>query len=327
MKTGRIVVTGGAGFIGSNVVKALNDRGETRILVVDHLSQGPKWKNLVGLRFEDYLDREDFLKSIEENKFYDLKAIIHLGACSDTTVHDLHFLYKNNYVYSQKLCLYALKNGIRFVYASSAATYGDGSLGFNDDEEQLYELKPLNPYGFYKHLFDLWAYQKGFLNSIAGLKYFNVFGDREFHKGDMRSVALKAYEQIKKDGKVRLFKSYHPDYEDGGQLRDFIYVKDAVEVTLFFMEHPQINGIFNVGTGKARSFKDLVIAVFKALDLPPKIEYIDMPEQLKKQYQYFTEANLSKLRKVGYNSPMLELEEAIKEYVKFLEEHSKYFLG
>lgn len=327
MKSDKIVVTGGAGFIGSNIVKALNDKGETHILIVDHLSQGLKWKNLVGLRFEDYLDREDFLKFVEENKLNNLKAIIHLGACSDTTVNDLHFLYKNNYVYSQKLCLYALKNGIRFIYASSAATYGDGSLGFNDNEECLYKLKPLNPYGFYKHLFDLWAYQKGFLNSIVGLKYFNVFGDREFHKGDMRSVALKAYEQIKKDGMVRLFKSYHPNYEDGGQLRDFIYVKDAVEITLFFMEHPQINGIFNVGTGKARSFKDLTTAVFKALGLPPRIEYIDMPENLKKQYQYFTEADLSKLKKVGYNKPMRELEEAIKEYVKFLEEHSQYFLG
>ncbi len=327
MKRGRIVVTGGAGFIGSNVVKALNDQGESRILVVDHLSEGPKWKNLVGLRFEDYLDREEFLKLLEENRIDSLRAIIHLGACSDTTVHDLYYLYKNNYVYSQRVCLFALKNDVRFIYASSAATYGDGSQGFEDDEEALYSLKPLNPYGFYKHLFDLWAYQKGLLKSIVGLKYFNVFGDREFHKGEMRSVALKAYEQIKREGKVRLFKSYHPDYEDGGQLRDFIYVKDAVEVTLFFLDYPEINGIFNVGTGKARSFKDLVTAVFHALGLSPEIEYIDMPENLRKQYQYFTEADLTKLKKVGYNKPMRELEEAIREYVIFLEEQSPYFLG
>lgn len=319
------VVTGGAGFIGANVVLALNERGEDRILIVDHLSQGSKWKNLIGLKFEDYIDREDFLTLIEAEKLDNIKAIIHLGACSDTTVRDLYFLYKNNYQYSQKLCLYALRHGIRFIYASSAATYGDGALGFSDEENLLFKLKPLNPYGFYKHLFDLWAYQKGFLKSIVGLKYFNVFGEREFHKGEMRSIALKAYEQIKKEGKVRLFKSYHPQYEDGGQLRDFIYVKDAVEVTLFFLDKPEINGIFNVGTGKARSFKDLVLAVFHALNLPPKIEYIEMPEPLRKQYQYFTQADLTKLKKAGYNQPMKELEDAIKEYVNFLESNWNYF--
>ncbi|MFN3920905.1 MAG: ADP-glyceromanno-heptose 6-epimerase [Caldimicrobium sp.] len=321
----KIVVTGGAGFIGSNVVLALNEKGEDRILIVDHLSQGFKWKNLVGLKFEDYIDRDEFLDLIERKKLDNIKAIIHLGACSDTTVKDLHFLYKNNYQYSQKLCLYALGQGIRFIYASSAATYGDGSLGFSDEETFLFQLKPLNPYGFFKHLFDLWAYRKGFLKSIVGLKYFNVFGEREFHKGEMRSVVLKAYEQIKKEGKVRLFKSYNPKYEDGGQLRDFIYVKDAVEVTLFFLDRPEINGIFNVGTGKARSFKDLVLAVFNALNLPPNIEYIEMPEHLQKQYQYYTQADLKKLKKAGYNTPMRELEKAIKEYVNFLEREGNYF--
>jgi len=321
----RIVVTGGAGFIGSNVVQLLNERGEDKILVVDHLKEGPKWKNLVGLKFEDYLDREDFLKLIEEEKIGDLKAIIHLGACSDTTVRDLHFLYQNNYQYSQKLCLFALKHHTRFIYASSAATYGDGSLGFKDDETLLFKLRPLNPYGFYKHLFDLWAYQKGFFKYIVGLKYFNVFGEREFHKGEMRSVALKAYEQIKREGKVRLFKSYHTDFEDGGQKRDFIYVKDAAEVTLFFLEHPEKNGLFNVGTGKARSFKELALAIFKTLGLPPQIEYIDMPEPLRKQYQYFTKADLTKLRAIGYNKPFRELEEAVSEYVSFLEKEGPYF--
>ncbi len=327
MSKGRIVVTGGAGFIGANVVSALNERGEEKILIVDHLSEGLKWKNLVGLKFEDYLDRDDFLRLIEEEKLGNIRAIIHLGACSDTTVRDLQFLYKNNYQYSQKICLFALKNNLRFIYASSAATYGDGSFGFKDDEGLLFKLRPLNPYGFFKHLFDLWAYQKGFLKFVVGLKYFNVFGDKEFHKGEMRSVALKAYEQIKREGKVRLFKSYHPDYEDGGQLRDFIYVKDAVEVTLFFLDHPEINGLFNVGTGKARSFKDLVTAVFHALGLKPNIEYIEMPEPLRKQYQYFTQADLTKLRKAGYNKPFRELEEAVKEYVNFLEKESSYFLG
>lgn len=327
MSLRRIVVTGGAGFIGANVVSALNERGEDRILIVDHLSSGIKWKNLVGLKFEDYLDKEDFLRLVEEEKIRDIKAILHLGACSDTTVKDLLYLYRNNYQYSQKLCLFSLKHQIRFIYASSAATYGDGAFGFRDDESLLFKLRPLNPYGFFKHLFDLWAYQKGYLKSIVGLKYFNVFGDKEFHKGEMRSVALKAYEQIKREGKVKLFKSYHPHYEDGGQLRDFIYVKDAVEVTLFFLEHPEKNGLFNVGTGKARSFKDLVLAVFKALGLPPQIEYIEMPEALRRQYQYFTQADLTKLRKAGYNKPFRELEEAIKEYVAFLERETPYYMS
>ena len=323
----KIVVTGGAGFIGSNVIWALNQRGEEKIIVVDHLSQGNKWKNLVGLKFEDFIDKEEFLNLIQEEKIKDIKAIIHLGACSDTTVKDLHFLYKNNYKYSQTLCLFALKHNIRFIYASSAATYGDGSLGFSDREDFLFKLKPLNPYGFFKHLFDLWAYQKGFLNHIVGLKYFNVFGEREFHKGEMRSVALKAYEQIKREGKVKLFKSYHPDFEDGGQLRDFIYVKDAVEATLFFLDHPEIKGIYNVGTGKARSFKDLVTSVFEALNLPPKIEYIEMPEKLKKQYQYFTQADTTKLRLAGYQRGFMELEDAVREYVNFLEKNGEYFIS
>lgn len=323
----KIVVTGGAGFIGSNLVLALNERGEERIIVVDHLTEGPKWKNLVGLKFLDYIERDHFLQLLEKDAFSDIGAIIHLGACSDTTVKDLRYLYENNYVYSQRLCAYALKKEIRFIYASSAATYGDGALGFVDDETLLDKLKPLNPYGFFKHLFDLWLYREGHLKKVVGLKYFNVFGDREFHKGEMRSVALKAYEQIKKEGKVKLFKSYDPRYEDGGQLRDFIYVKDAVDVTLFFLEHPEINGLFNVGTGKARSFKDLVYAVFKALNLSPHIEFVDMPEKLRKQYQYFTQADLTKLRKVGYNKSMRELEEAVREYVSFLEENSPYFLG
>ncbi|MCS7199639.1 MAG: ADP-glyceromanno-heptose 6-epimerase [Caldimicrobium sp.] len=326
MRAFTIVVTGGAGFIGSNLIEALNQRGEERIIVVDHLSQGSKWKNLVGLKFKDYIDRIDFLKLIEEDKIETPAVIFHLGACSDTTVKDLHYLYENNYLYSLKLCEYALKKEVRFIYASSAATYGDGSQGFKDDEAQLDSLKPLNPYGFFKHLFDLWLSRRGLLKKVVGLKYFNVFGDKEFHKGEMRSVALKAYEQIKKEGKVRLFKSYNPKYEDGGQLRDFIYVKDAVEVTLFFWEHPEINGIYNVGTGKARSFKELVSAVFNSLGLTPNIEYIEMPEDLKNQYQYFTEADITKLYQVGYNRKMRELEEAVKEYVSFLERYSSYYM-
>lgn len=324
MRQIKIIVTGGAGFIGSNLVEELNNRGEDRILIVDNLKEGIKWKNLIGLKFLDYINKDEFIERIEKNQFKDVSAIIHLGACSSTTVKDLNYLWKNNYLYSQKLAIFSLKNGINFIYASSAATYGDGSLGFSDDENLLPKLRPLNPYGFFKHLFDLWLYNNGILNKVVGLKYFNVFGEKEFHKGEMRSVVIKAYEQIKKEGKVKLFKSYNPRYEDGGQLRDFIYVKDAVDITLFFLENPDKKGIYNVGTGKARSFRDLVIAVFSALNLPPQIEYIEMPENLRKQYQYFTQADITKLRKAGYNKPMWELEEAVKNYVKFLETQDFY---
>jgi len=327
MKKPKIIVTGGAGFIGSNLVETLNQKGEDRIIIVDHLNEGNKWKNLLGLKFLDYIEKDEFLEKIEKGYFKDVSAIVHLGACSNTTVKDLHYLYLNNYKYSQKLALFALENEINFIYASSAATYGDGSMGFSDEEALLPKLKPLNPYGFSKHLFDLWLYYNELLNQVVGLKYFNVFGEREFHKGEMKSVALKAYEEIKKEGKVKLFKSYHPDYKDGEQLRDFIYVKDAVEVTIFFLENPKIKGIFNVGTGKARSFKDLVLAIFSALSLPPNIEYVEMPEYLKNQYQYFTQADITKLRKVGYNKPMWELESAIKNYVNYLEKNYNSFYG
>jgi ADP-L-glycero-D-manno-heptose 6-epimerase len=327
MKKPKIIVTGGAGFIGSNLVETFNQKGEDRIIIVDHLNEGNKWKNLLGLNFLDYIEKDEFLEKIEKGYFKDVSAIVHLGACSNTTVKDLHYLYLNNYKYSQKLALFALENEINFIYASSAATYGDGSMGFSDEETLLPKLKPLNPYGFSKHLFDLWLYYNGLLNQVVGLKYFNVFGEKEFHKGEMRSVVLKAYEEIKKEGKVKLFKSYHPDYKDGEQLRDFIYVKDAVEVTIFFLENPKIKGIFNVGTGKARSFKDLVLAIFSALSLPPNIEYIEMPEYLKNQYQYFTQADITKLRKIGYNTPMWELESAIKNYVSYLEKTYPFFYG
>jgi len=326
MNKPKIVVTGGAGFIGTNLVRALNELGEDRIIIVDHLGDNPvKWKNLLSVKFLDYIDRDDFILYIQRGHFTEVEAIFHLGACSDTTVKDLDYLYRTNFHYAKQLALFALENNIRFIYASSAATYGDGSLGFSDDHDLIPQLKPLNPYGFSKQLFDFWAYTNGFLDKIVGLKYFNVFGEYEFHKGEMRSVALKAYEQIKQTGKVRLFKSYHPDYPDGGQLRDFIYVKDAVSATLFFLERPDINGIFNVGTGKAKSFKSLVLAIFSALNLSPQIEYIDMPEKLRGQYQYFTQADITKLRKAGYTTPMTELEVAIKNYVDFLEKNYSFY--
>ncbi len=315
----KIIVTGAAGFIGANLVRALNRKGEDRLILVDHIAESEKWKNLLEVKFLDYFDKEEFLPLLEKGYFGKIKAIFHLGACSNTTVKDVNYLIENNYRYSQRLALFAIKKGITFIYASSAATYGDGSLGFSDDHELIPRLKPLNPYGFSKQLFDLWLYYNGLLERVVGLKYFNVFGEREFHKGEMRSVVLKAYEQIKETGKVRLFKSYHPDFADGEQKRDFVYVQDAVEMTLFFLEHPEAKGIFNVGTGKARSFNDLVKAVFKALGLSPNIEYIEMPEKIRNQYQYFTQADISKIRRAGYNKPITELEEAVEKYVKFLE--------
>lgn len=318
-----IVVTGGAGFIGSNVVKRLNELGEEKILVVDNLNTSEKWKNLVDLSFEDYIHKTKFIEGIKKGSFKNsLRAIIHLGARSSTTEKDVDFLMENNYEYTKELAKWAIEKNIRFIYASSAATYGDGSQGFSDEHYLIPRLRPLNAYGYSKHIFDLWALKKGILDRIVGLKYFNVYGPREWHKADMRSMVLKAYEQIKKYGKIKLFKSYHPNYKDGEQLRDFIYVKDAVEMTLFFLEKPEINGIFNVGTGIPRSWNDLAHAVFSALGMKPVIEYIDMPEELKGKYQYFTKAEMDKIKKAGYTKPCMSLEDAVKDYVlNYLEKY------
>jgi ADP-L-glycero-D-manno-heptose 6-epimerase len=311
-----IIVTGGAGFIGANVVKRLNELGEDKIFIVDNLSISEKWKNLVDLSFEDYIHKDRFIDELKKDKFkLSVKAIIHLGARSSTTEKDVDFLMENNYEYTKELAKWSIKNNVRFIYASSAATYGDGSIGFSDNHYLIPKLRPLNAYGYSKQIFDLWALKKGFLDKIVGLKYFNVFGPRENHKGDMRSMVLKAYEQIKRDGKIRLFKSYNPKYKDGEQLRDFIYIKDAVEMTLFFLEHPKLNGIFNVGTGIPRSWNDLAKAVFSALGTNPKIEYVDMPNEIRDKYQYFTKAEMEKIRKSGYNKPTLSLEEAVKDYI------------
>lgn len=312
-----IIVTGGAGFIGANLVKRLNELGEERILIVDNLGKTEKWKNIVDLRFSDYIHKDKFIGEIEEGKFREkVHAVIHLGARSSTTERDVDFLMENNYEYTKKLALWSLERGVRFIYASSAATYGDGSLGFSDDHQMIPKLRPLNAYGYSKQIFDLWALRRGLLDKIVGLKYFNVFGPRENHKGDMRSMVLKAYEQIKRDGRIRLFKSYNPKYRDGEQLRDFIYVKDAVDMTIFFLEKVDINGIFNVGTGNPRTWNDLAKAVFKAIGIEPKIEYIEMPEELRGKYQYYTKAEMDKLRSAGYQSETISLEDAVWDYIK-----------
>lgn len=315
-----IVVTGGAGFIGCNIVKRLNELGEDNILIADNLGTSDKWQNLIGLDFEDYVQKDIFLKKLSTGAFdCKISAIFHMGARTSTTESDMEYLMKNNYEYTKILALWAVKEGVRFIYASSAATYGDGSMGFSDDDSLLTRLRPLNAYGYSKHLFDLWALKKGLLDKIVGLKYFNVFGPNEWHKGEMRSMVLKAYEQIKKDGEVRLFKSYHKDYGDRGQLRDFIYVRDAVEMTLYFLEHPEINGIFNIGTGNPRTWNDLAKAVFSALGREPSIEYINMPEDVRNRYQYFTKADISKLYKSGYKKETAPLEDAVRDYIRIIE--------
>ena len=311
-----LAVTGAAGFIGSALVWALNQDNYDDILLVDTLQKDERWKNLVNLKFTDFIGKDDFIVRLECGDFDDmLDGILHMGACSSTTETDADFLLTNNYEYSRRLALWSMEQKKRFVYASSAATYGDGSRGFSDNHATLQGLKPLNMYGYSKQLMDLWAYRNNYLDTIAGLKFFNVFGPNEYHKSDMRSVVHKAFGQIMEKGRVNLFKSHRSDYEDGKQLRDFLYVKDAVKMTLFIYSNPEVNGIFNIGTGKARSFADLVIAVFHSMNREPAIDYIDMPETLREKYQYFTQADISKLHNAGYDKEITCLEDGIEDYV------------
>jgi ADP-L-glycero-D-manno-heptose 6-epimerase len=317
-----IIVTGGAGFIGSSLVWRLNELGESKIIIVDDLGTDEKWKNLVPLKFDDFVHKDDFISMVLDREFpFETDSIIHMGANSSTTEKDADHLFSNNYLYTKELAQYCLEKNIRFIYASSAATYGDGSLGFDDDENKLGLLRPLNMYGYSKQLFDLWAKRNDAFDKIVGLKYFNVFGPNEYHKGDMRSVVHKAFEQVRDTGKVRLFKSLNPKYKDGEQLRDFIYIKDAVEMTLFFLDKPNTSGLFNIGSGKARTWNDLVTALFKAMNKPVKIEYIELPQHLQDKYQYFTEANIVKIKKAGFTTPTTSLEDGVADYVK------SYLLG
>jgi ADP-L-glycero-D-manno-heptose 6-epimerase len=312
-----IVVTGGAGFIGSAIVWKLNQLVKTDIIIVDELGQDEKWKNLVGLKYEDFVHKNEFIEQVLDDVItYNIEAIIHMGANSSTTEKDADHLMTNNFHYTQELAKYCLEKNIRFIYASSAATYGDGSLGFNDDESKIENLRPLNMYGYSKQLFDLWARRNGALERIVGIKYFNVYGPNEYHKGDMRSVVHKAFEQVRDTGKVRLFKSLNPKYKDGEQMRDFVYISDAVDMTLYFLDRPDKNGLYNVGAGKARTWNDLVKALFNALGKPLNIDYIDLPKHLAEKYQYFTEANLSKINAAGYKKLITPLEDGISDYVK-----------
>lgn len=311
-----IVVTGGAGFIGSAIVWKLNQLGKKNIVIVDELGKDEKWKNLVGLQYEDFIHKHDFIEQVLDDVIpFSVEAIIHMGANSSTTEKDADHLMNNNFHYTKELAKYCLEKHIRFIYASSAATYGDGSFGFADDENKIETLRPLNMYGYSKQLFDFWAKRNNVLDKIVGIKYFNVYGPNEYHKNDMRSVVHKAYEQVRETGKVKLFKSLNPDYKDGEQMRDFVYVKDAVDMTLYFLDKPDKNGIFNVGAGKARTWNDLVTSLFRAVNKPVNIEYIDLPSQLAEKYQYFTEANLTKIKSVGYVKTTISLEEGVTDYV------------
>ncbi|RAP38156.1 ADP-glyceromanno-heptose 6-epimerase [Candidatus Marinamargulisbacteria bacterium SCGC AAA071-K20] len=321
-----IVVTGGAGFIGSSFIWKLNQEGFDNIIIVDNLYDSTKWENLVNLRYRNYFHRDEFIQRLLKEDFdFNINAIFHLGACSATTETDMDFLMENNFKYTQILAKWCLQNHSYFMYASSAATYGNGSEGFEDNEKNLVKLKPINRYGYSKHLFDLTAQQQDWAENLVGLKFFNVFGPNEYHKGDMRSVVCKAFDQVGHTKQMKLFKSYHPDFEDGGQKRDFIYVKDCVDVMWWLYKNPKISGLFNVGTGSARTWNDLANALFLAMDIPPSIEYIEMPDSLKNQYQYYTEATMAKLRSVGYKKPFTSLEHAVKDYVqKYMSTPSKH---
>lgn len=310
------IVTGGAGMIGSALIWKLNSLGISDILVVDHLGTSEKWKNLVNRRFREYLPRETFLQRILDDALGGgIDGIFHMGACSATTERDVDFLLRNNTEYTKTLVRYALDRGIRLVNASSAATYGDGTNGFSDDAAALERLRPLNGYGYSKHLVDLWAEREGLQNAFVSLKFFNVYGPNEYHKGDMRSVAAKACLEIRETGRMRLFASDRPDYADGGQMRDFIYVKDCAEAMWWLMSNPSVNGLFNLGFGRARTWNDLARAIFAAMNRPEVIEYVPLPEHLRGKYQYFTEAAMGRLAKTGCPMPRYGLEEGVGEYV------------
>ena len=312
------IVTGGSGLIGSAVVWQWNKNGIDDILVVDHLGESDKWKNLRALSYQDYLEKDEFLLKLEAGAFDNMpvEGIMHLGACSSTTERDATYLVHNNFQYTAKLAEFALKRNIRMIYASSCATYGDGALGYRDDESMIEKLRPLNMYGYSKQMFDLYAKRRGWLDKLVGCKFSNVYGPNEFHKAGMRSVVLRAYEQITASGKMELFRSYKPEYADGEQKRDFLYVKDAVKMLWHLAcVNREAHGLFNIGSGRAETWNALVDAAFKALNVPKHVEYIEMPEHLRDRYQYYTCAEMDKLHAAGYTEEAGSLEDSVRDYL------------
>ena len=309
-----IIVTGGAGFIGICIVRTLNDAGRSYIIIVDNVAATDKWMNMRNKKYIRYIHKSAFLQELPTLE--NIEAIIHMGAQSSTTERDFDYLYENNFEYTKALWNYCAEKQISFIYASSAATYGDGELGF-DDRMDIDKLRPLNGYGYSKQLFDQWVKHQAttFPLQHVGLKFFNVYGPNEYFKGSMASMVFHGYKQILEGGKIKLFKSCNPNYADGGQLRDFVYVKDICSVIEWLLQHKDVSGLFNVGTGNAQSFRELAEATFQALDMQPNIEYIEMPEHLKKKYQYYTQANMSKLRQAGYNKDFMNLEQGVRDYV------------
>ena len=309
-----ILVTGGAGFIGSCIVRSLNKRGCKDIIIVDDISISDKWKNIENKMFITYIHKNDLFEVIE--MYTDITAIIHMGAQSSTTEKDFDYLWNNNFLYTKRLWTYAANHQIPFIYASSAATYGNGMNGF-DDEMDIDCLHPLNGYGYSKQLFDQWVKHQAKVHpsQYVGLKFFNVYGPNEYFKGTMASMVYHGFKQIMESGTIKLFKSCNDKYLDGKQLRDFIYVKDVCNVILWFLDNPNVSGLFNLGTGKARTFEDLAKATFKALKMEENIKYIELPEHLRNKYQYFTEAKMSKLRNVGCLHSFADIEDGIHDYV------------
>lgn len=318
-----IVLTGAAGFIGSCILAILNQLGQKDIILVDHLDSDLKKENLKGKKFSEYFEKKDFIGLVRRGRVPSkVDLVIHMGACSSTIVQDAKYFEENNFEYSRDVAKWCLAHDCRLIYASSAATYGDGALGYSDDDALTRRLKPLNLYGESKQKFDLWVLDNKAADKMVGLKFFNVFGPNEYHKGEMRSVVAKAYSRVAEEGTISLFKSYKKEYGDGEQKRDFIYVKDAVDIVMFFAEHKNVNGIYNVGTGKARTWNDLARSLFAAVGKKPHVEYIDMPEILRERYQYFTEADMTKLRKAGYQKPLTSLEESVRDYAGYLKKHA-----